>query len=63
MIFWHAVTLTERGSVAEALPLFARAFEMDQNWRALVPRLVTAHLLPDDSDLLDRILNAGDRDR
>ena len=63
MIFWHAVTLTERGSVEEALPLFARAFEMDRNWRALVPRLVTAHLLPDDSDLLDRILNAGNRDR
>ena len=63
MIFWHAVTLTERGSVEEALPLFARAFEMDRNWRALVPRLVSAHLLPDDSDLLDRILNAGDRDR
>ena len=47
----------------EALPLFARAFEMDRNWRTLVPRLVSAHLLPDDSDLLDRILNAGDPHR
>jgi uncharacterized Ntn-hydrolase superfamily protein len=57
MVFWHAVTLTGAGQVAEALPLFEKAFAMWPQWRELVPRLPASGLLPNDSDLLAEILN------
>jgi uncharacterized Ntn-hydrolase superfamily protein len=56
MIFWHAVTLAGAGQVDRALPLFAKAFAMWPKWRELVPRLPAAGLLPDDPELLARIL-------
>lgn len=56
MIFWHAVTLAGIGRVDEALPLFRRAFEMWPDWRVLVPRLTASGLLPDDPELIERIL-------
>jgi uncharacterized Ntn-hydrolase superfamily protein len=58
MVFWHAATLANAGRVDEALPLFARAFEAWPKWRELVPRLPAAGLLPDDPELLARILAA-----
>ena len=45
--------------IAEALPLFARTYELDPVWRELVPRLVPAGLLPDDPVLSERIVDAG----
>jgi tetratricopeptide (TPR) repeat protein len=56
MIFWHAATLAGVGRVEESLPLFRRAFAMWPNWRTLVPRLPAAGLLPDDPELIDRII-------
>jgi uncharacterized Ntn-hydrolase superfamily protein len=56
MIFWHAVTLAGVGKVEEALPLFRKAFAMWPDWRTLVPRLPAAGLLPDDPDLIDRVI-------
>lgn len=58
-IFWHAVTLAGVGRTEEAVPLFAEAFRMRGEWRELVPRLVPAGLLPDDPELIERILSAG----
>lgn len=55
-VFWHAVTLASAGRDAEALPLFARAFEMWPLWRELVQRLPAAGLLPKDDDLMKKIL-------
>jgi uncharacterized Ntn-hydrolase superfamily protein len=59
MIFWHAVALVNMKRVDEALPLFARAFQMEPGWRELTPRLPRSALLPDDAKLIDRIVNAG----
>jgi uncharacterized Ntn-hydrolase superfamily protein len=53
--FWHAVTLASAGRTDEALPLFAKAFELWPRWRELVTRLPQAGLLPDDPALLERI--------
>ncbi len=59
MIYWHAVALVNMQRVDESLPLFARAFAMHPQWRELTPRLAPAGLLPDDPDLIERIVNAG----
>jgi uncharacterized Ntn-hydrolase superfamily protein len=58
MIYWHAVALINMKRVDEALPLFARAFEMEPGWRELTPRLPHAGLLPDDPKLIERIVAA-----
>jgi uncharacterized Ntn-hydrolase superfamily protein len=58
MIFWHAVTLAGAGRVEQALPLFEKAFAMWPKWRELIPRLPASGLLPDDPELLARILAA-----
>lgn len=58
MIFWHAATLAGAGEVEQALPLFRKAFAMWPKWREVVPRLPASGLLPDDPDLLARILAA-----
>lgn len=62
MVFWHAATLAANGRVDEALPLFAKAYAMWPKWRMLVPRLPQSGLLPDDPDLIARIVAAGSRD-
>jgi uncharacterized Ntn-hydrolase superfamily protein len=56
MIFWHAVTLAGAGRVDESLPLFARAFRMWPLWRELAQRLPASGLLPDDPELMAKIL-------
>jgi len=59
-LFWHAVTLASVGRVEESLPLFAEAFRLRPEWRELVPRLAPAQLLPDDEEMLERIVTAGE---
>lgn len=56
ILFWTAVTLANEGSMEEAEPLFARAFELWPRWRELVPRLPKSELLLDDKELIQRIL-------
>jgi tetratricopeptide (TPR) repeat protein len=56
MTFWHAVALVNMKRVDESLPLFAKAFASDPNWRTLTPRLVGVGLLPDDKAAMDQIL-------
>ena len=58
MIFWHAATLAGAGQVDESLPIFARAFELWPQWRELIPRLPASGLLPDDDELIGKILSA-----
>jgi uncharacterized Ntn-hydrolase superfamily protein len=59
MIYWHAVALANMQRIDEALPLFARAFQLEPSWRELTPRLVRSGLLPDDAKLTARIVGAG----
>ncbi len=58
-IFWHAVTLASVGRVEESLPLFAEAYRLRPEWRKLVARLAPAELLPDDPEMMQRIVSAG----
>ena len=57
MIFWHAATLAGAGQVEESLPLFEKAFSMWPKWRELVTRLPASGLLPDDPELMAKILS------
>jgi uncharacterized Ntn-hydrolase superfamily protein len=56
IMFWHAVTLVSINEVDRALPIFKEVFATDDAWRILVPRLVESELMPDDSDLIERIV-------
>ncbi len=55
MLYWHAVALVNMGRVDEALPIFARAFQLEPSWRELTPQLSRSGLLPEDAALLERI--------
>jgi uncharacterized Ntn-hydrolase superfamily protein len=57
MIFWQAATLAGAGEVDESLPLFEQAFAMWPKWRELVTRLPASGLLPDDPELMAKILS------
>lgn len=59
MIFWHAVTLVNAKRVDEALPLFTKVFAADRNWATLVPRLPRSKLLPDDPQVIRKILSVA----
>ena len=59
MIFWHAVTLVNAKRVDEALPLFKKVFAADRNWATLVPRLPRSKLLPDDPQVIQKILSVA----
>lgn len=54
--FWYAVTLVTAGQIDRALPLFKDIFRQDSNWRILVPRLVDADQLPNDPEIIKRIV-------
>jgi uncharacterized Ntn-hydrolase superfamily protein len=54
--FWQAVTMTQIGRVDEALPLFKKVFQANRDWAVLVPRLPGAGQLPDDPEILRKIL-------
>lgn len=56
MLYWHAVALVNMARVEEALPVFARAFKLEPSWRELTPRLVRSGLLPDDAQLIQRVV-------
>jgi uncharacterized Ntn-hydrolase superfamily protein len=58
MLYWHAVALVNMQRLNEALPIFARAFQLEPSWRELTPRLRAAGLLPDDAKLIERIVGA-----
>ena len=55
ILFWYAVALVTAEEVEMSLPIFKDVFEMDENWRVLVPRLVESELLPADDELIELI--------
>ena len=56
MVYWAGVSLAGAGRVDEALPRFERAFAADPRWAVLTPRLPLSGLLPEEPELLHRIL-------
>ena len=54
--FWHAVTLAATGDVEASLPIFRRVFAAEPHWAELVPRLPQSMILPDEPELVERIL-------
>jgi len=56
LVFWHANTLADQGRVAEAIPLYARAFAQDTGWATLLWRLPKVGLLHADSATIARIV-------
>jgi len=57
--FWHAVTLADTGKVDEALPIFERVFNINNNWALLVQRLPASGLLTKDSQVMRKILSVN----
>ncbi len=55
--FWSAIALTSSGDLNRALPIFRNVFKKEPRLRILTPRLVKAGLLPDDNDLISKIIN------
>ena len=56
MVFWHAAAMAAAGEADTTLPLFEKAFDAWPKWRELVKRLPAAELLPDNPELMQRIL-------
>lgn len=56
LIFWHALTLAANGEVDASLPLFSKAFTLWPSWREIVQRMPAAGLLPDDPELMRKIV-------
>ena len=54
--FWVGVTLAEKGKPDQAIPYLARAYKQDKRWAELLPRLPASELLPDDPDLINRLV-------
>ena len=59
IIYWAAVTMAGAGEVNEALPLFKQVFGKNKKWMELTKRLPHSDLLPDDPDLIKKILSVG----
>ncbi len=57
MTFWPAVTMAASGKVEESLPLFKKVFALDSNWALLVPRLPKVGQLPQDENLIKKIIS------
>ncbi len=54
--YWTAITLAGIDQLDKALPIFKEVFERDPDLKRLTPRLVKAGLLPDDEELLKKIM-------
>lgn len=55
--FWTGISLIEAGEVEEGLPFLVDAQRVHPLWADLVPRLPAAGLLPEDPDLIDRVVS------
>ena len=54
--YWSAITLASKGQLENALPIFKDVFNREPRLKKLTPRLVNAGLLPDDPELIERIM-------
>lgn len=59
--FWVGVAFATTGRVEEAASFLARAAVFGDRWARLLPRLVRSKMLPDDDELLRRLLAALER--
>lgn len=55
--FWVGVTLADTGNEADAVPYLKRAYSQDERWAELITRLPGSGLLPDDSALIQRLVD------
>ncbi|MEE8138103.1 MAG: DUF1028 domain-containing protein [Thermoanaerobaculia bacterium] len=60
ILYWQAVTLVGAGRLEEALPIFRRVFTEERRWWHLTPRLLASGLLPEDPQVIQRILATVD---
>jgi uncharacterized Ntn-hydrolase superfamily protein len=58
MAYWYAVALVNTGHVDESLPVFAKAYRLYPRWREMAPRLSKVGLLPEDPNVIARIVAA-----
>lgn len=58
--YWTAVTMAGAGRLEEALPIFRQVFAEERRWHELTPRLLPSGLLPDDAEMLKKILAQGE---
>lgn len=56
LLFWYAFDLVTAERVEDALPLFKQVFDINPQWRDLVPRLVESGSMTNDPDLIEQIL-------
>ncbi len=56
ILYWFAVTLTTEGNIEKALPIYKKIFDQDKNWQILIPRLVDAEILPNDTLVIKQIM-------
>ena len=59
IIYWEAITMAGAGKVDDSLPLFKEVFRKDKNWMELTKRLPHSELLPNDPELIRKILSVG----
>lgn len=59
IIYWAAITMAGAGKVEDSLPLFKEVFSKDKNWMELTKRLPHSDLLPDNPELIKKILAIG----
>lgn len=57
MKFWHAVGLANNGHFQDALPLFKKIFERDENWKELAMRIISVGMLRLEEDQVERLFN------
>jgi uncharacterized Ntn-hydrolase superfamily protein len=55
--FWAAITMIQSGPEETALEYFREVFAVDEKWREVVRRLPPAGLLPDDREMIQKILS------
>ncbi len=55
--YWSAIALANGGRLEEALPVFQSVFERNPDLRTMTPRLIKSGLLPDDENLINKIMN------
>lgn len=60
-VFWTGISLASVGRVDEALPYLRRAYARDRRWAELVTRLPHSGLLPDDKQLVARLVEGMKR--
>ena len=57
LLFWYAMDLVTAERVEDALPLFKQVFDINPQWRDLVPRLLESGSMTIDPELIEQILN------